>query len=455
VKRLLVALALLTAGFPVSSGAAAPSAYDHLRAILARSPAPQYRRAGSPGMVSVASYAAGRFAKAGYRVVRFDFPFKRYAIDYTSTHRPMLRRDDGARFKTESGFDLNRITPAAGVTCVVKKAADVGPGDCGLIPFGNASPEWKNSPFVSVGDQLDQIVAANGAGAIVQGDVRRDLVFALRVRRALPTVVSVANASELLGRRVTLRAMGSYVDAVGHDVVAVRRPPAGSTEYAMVLGHGDAWFQGGADNGGGAAAVIRVAELVAASKPGIGVIAVITDAEEVGLIGADRLAQALDDGLAVGDGKPPIHTADIKAVVNLDASSARASDVQDTATGIARRDLPLFSWRAMVYSESPITAPFLARFAAHQVLGAPAPSFVWKPIAAGAIDSRHRSDVAPFEERGIPFVWPVAGYPEYHTDGDTLAAVDADDLENIALASAELIGDIAAIPLPRVPAQFR
>jgi hypothetical protein len=109
----------------------------------------------------------------------------------------------------------------------------------------------------------------------------------------------------------------------------------------------------------------------------------------------------------------------------------------------------------MVSSESPLAAPFLARFAAHQVLGLPAPSYVWKPVAAGVLDGRHRSDVAPFEERGIPFVWPVAGYPEYHTDGDTLAAVDPDDLENIALASADLIGDIATIPLPRVPAALR
>jgi Zn-dependent M28 family amino/carboxypeptidase len=289
----------------------------------------------------------------------------------------------------------------------------------------------------------------------VQGDVRRDLVFALRVRRSIPTVISVANSNELLGRGITLRAMGEYVDAVGHDVVAVRRPPAGSDDYVMLLAHGDGWFQAGADNGGGAAAVLRTAELLAESQPGIGVIAVVTDAEEVGLIGADRLAQALDGGLAVGDGGPSITTANIKAVVNLDASSARASDVQDTAVGLARLDLPLFSWRAMVSSEGPIAAPFLARFAAHRVLGAPVPAAVWKPIAAGALESRHRSDVAPFEERGIPFVWPVAGYPEYHTDGDTLAAVDADDLENIALAAAELVGDIAFLPMPRVPKPLR
>jgi hypothetical protein len=43
-------------------------------------------------------------------------------------------------------------------------------------------------------------------------------------------------------------------------------------------------------------------------------------------------------------------------------------------------------------------------------------------------------------------VWPVAGYPEYHTDADTLAAVDAADLEAIAAASADLVGRLVSVP---------
>jgi peptidase M28-like protein len=454
-KRLLAALSLLLAAVPVD-GMTAPRSpsYDHLRAILNLSAAPDYRRAGSPGMAAVADYAAGRFQAAGYRVVRLDFPFRRYAIDYSAGHSPLLQRSDGLTFKTESGFDLDQTTPASGVTCVVKRPASVKPGDCGFVPFGKASPEWKNI-FVDT-SLLDQIVAAHGAGAIVQGDVARDLVFAMRIRRKLPTVIAVAHPEELLGKRVTLRAMGSYVSSTGHDVVAVQRPPAGSNHYVMLLAHGDGWFQAGADNGSGAAAVLRAAELLAESQPGIGVIAAITDAEEVGLIGADRLAQAIDGGLAVGDGGPPIVTKNIKAVVNLDASSARASEIQNSVRGIARTDLPLFSWRAMVSSESPLlTAAFIARFASHRVLGLPVPAAVWKPVSGGSLTSRHRSDVAPFEERGIPFVWPVVGYPEYHTDGDTLAAVDPQDLERVARSAAELVGDIALLPLGRVPGPLR
>ena len=451
-------LAIACAVSVVSPGRASPTttAYDHLRAIVARSVAPEYRRAGSPGMARVAAYAAGRFAAAHYRVVRFDFPFRRYVVDYARKHAPgIVRLPDFTTFKAESAFDLDRTTPQTGISCVVKKVADVGPGDCGFIPFGNASPEWKNSPFVDYPTQLDQIIAAHGAAAIVQGDTKRNLVFALRARRPLPTLVVVAHPDELIGRTVRLRAMGRYVTAIGHDTVAIRRPPPGSSSYVMLLAHGDGWFQASADNGSGAAAVLRAAELLAAAPPNAGVIAAVTDAEEIGLIGADRLAAAFEKGFVVGDGGPKIHSADINAIVNLDACSARASDVQGAVFGVARQDAPVFSWRAMVSSESPITGPFLARFAARRVFGAPVSAAVFKPVAAASLSGRQRTDVAPFEERGIPFVWPVAGYPEYHTDGDTLAAVDPVDLENVAEAAAELAGDLGMIALPRVPEPLR
>jgi hypothetical protein len=450
-----VALVVLGLIATPGRGATEPTAFDHLRQIVARSPAPEYRRAGSPGMVAVANYAAERFANAGYRVVRQDFVFKRWVIDYAAGHEPLLRRSDGISFKVESAFDLDRTTTAFGVTCKVKTAANVKPGDCGFIPFADASPEWKNAPFVSAGAQLDDIVAAGGAGAIVQGDVARDIVFALRARRALPVVVAVAGEKEVVGRTVRLRAMGRYATGFGQNVVAIRRPPGKSNRYVMLLAHGDGWFQAAADNGGGAAAVIRAAELLARTNPAAGIIAAITDGEELGLIGADRLAERFDAGFSVGDGGPLIRTGDINAIVNLDASSARASDVQDTAEGLARRDAPLFSWRAMVFSEGPIAGPFLARFAAHQVLGAPVPAAVFKPVGSGSLEGRQRTDVGPFEERGIPFAWPVAGYPEYHTTGDDLHAVDPADLENVARAAAELVGDLAGIALPRVPEPLR
>jgi hypothetical protein len=432
--------------------AAEPSAFDHLRAVVERSPAPEYRRAGTPGMAAVADYASQRLSGAGYAVVRQDFGFTRYAIDYSAGHGPMLERVvDGYDLKVESAFNLQKTTTPAGITCIVRPVADVGPGDCGFIPFRSASPEWKNAPFVDVAGRLDQIIAAGGAAAIVQGDDRRHLVFALSARRPLPTVVAAADEASILGHAVRLRAMGAPAPATGRNVIGVRRPPDGVSEYVVLLAHADGWFQAAADNGSGAAAILRAAELLGAAQPDIGILVGLMDAEEVGLVGAERFVQALDAGLAVGDGGPPVRTADVKAVINLDAATARASDVQNMIRAtVARTDAPVFQWRAMIFSEEPVLqAAFLARFAANGVLGLPIPSSVFAPVGAG--DGKLRSDVQHFAATGIPFVWPVSGYPEYHTDGDTLATVYADDLEALASATAALAADIAILPIGRVP----
>ena len=458
--RIGLSLLLLASTFaPVASPAAETTAFDHLRAIVDRSPSPEYRRAGSPGMVAVADYAAAKLTAAGYRVVRQDFAFTRYGIDYAAGHEPLLQRVvDGYRFKAESAFNLEKTTGSAGITCAVRRVADVRPGDCGFIPFRAASPEWKNSPFVTVGGQLDAVVAAGGAGAVVQGDTSRYLVFAQSARRPLPAVVAAADEESIVGQVVRMRAMGGFAPAVGRNVIGVLRPPAGSTQYAVLLAHADGWFQAAADNGSGAAAVLRAAELLAQARPGIGIVAALMDAEEVGLIGAERFAQALASaaGMAVGDGGAPIRLDDVKAVINLDASSARASDTQGVVRGASLPDAPVFQWRAMIYSEEPLLeSAFLARFAAHGVLGLPIPSSVFAPVGAGELEGRLRSDVHHFAAVGIPFAWPVSGYPEYHTDGDTLATVYPDDVEAIALATAELAGDIALLPIGRVAEPLR
>ena len=143
--------------------------------------------------------------------------------------------------------------------------------------------------------------------------------------------------------------------------------------------------------------------------------------------------------------------ADLKAVVNLDASSARASDVQDHIKPVAGQDAPLYSWRAMVYSEEPTLASlFISTFAAHQVLGLPVPS-----RGAVAAFGSWRTDAQWFHQAGVPVAWPVAGYPEYHTDGDLPSAMDKADLEAVADAADDLVGKLATAPIGPVPQQFR
>ncbi|MDQ1373431.1 MAG: Peptidase family [Actinomycetota bacterium] len=447
-RRVVLGVVLAaTALVPASAGPASapPGAVAHLEAILDRSPAPEYRRAGSAGMAAVADYEAGVLTGAGYQVVRQDFDLgsARYGVDYAAGHEPLLERvADGHRFKVDSAFNLTRQTPPEGIECTVRAIADVRPGDCGFVPFATASPEWKNTS-ANLSGAAKQIVDQGGAGAVVQGDVPRNAVMAVSVRQALPSVVAVAAPEDLIGQRVRLRAMrDTAASTAGHNVIGVRPGPPGSP-YVLLLAHADGWYQAAADNGGGAAAVLRAAELLAARQPGIGVVAALMDGEEIGLIGSKRLADTLKapGGLALPGGGS-LKMGDLAAAINLDASSARASDAQEPVHQRAGVDVPLFSWRAMVYSvHATLPSLFLATFAQHGVLGLPLTS-----QAAIAVNGSWRTDAGAFHDAGVPVVWPVAGYPEYHTDADTLAVVDPADLEAIAEASADLVGRLVGVP---------
>ena len=419
-----------------------PTAIDLLRAIEARSPAPQYRRFGSPGVASVAGYAASQLSRDGYVVRRFDVPSTRYAPDYSPGHQPLLvRQRDGHQFKVESAFGAPSSTGPAGLTCTVRMTSAVQPGDCGLVPFAQASPDFRNLTY-GPGSVLDQIKSRGGVGAVVEGDASRRLVLALRTAVALPTIIAVANDQQVIGERVRLRVMGSSQPAVLHDVLAVRRPRTGS-RFVILTGHLDGWFQSATDNGSGSAAVLEAARLLRTRSPDTGIAVALFDGEEVGLLGSKALAGALSQpsGVGLGDCGPPLHLADIAADINLDASSARATDV---AGGRA----PVFSWRALVYSEEPVLASsFLSVFSAHRVAGLPINGRAATQLNGGMT----RTDARWFDAAGIPVAWPVVGYAEYHTDGDTLSVVDPADLEAVAEASADLAVRVASLPVGRVP----
>ena len=441
---MLVGTLLLPAGVALAAPHAGPTtAGDYLDRLVQLSPAPQYRRYGTPAMARVADWAAGRLASDGYHVIRDDeTTANRWAVDYTRGHAPRLT-SGGRVYKTESAFDIGQTGPA-GITCILKKIADVRKGDCGFVPFSEGSPEWKNVTYNAPAD-IATIVKQGGVGAVVQGDIQRNLVYALRPRTTIPVVVSVV-PDALVGKRVMLRAMGSSVPATAHNVVGVRRPPAGSSQYIALTAHLDGWFSAAADNGGGAAAVLRAADILAAEHPKAGIVVGLMDGEEYGLLGSQKLA-----GKLTTTGLDGIDMAHIKADVNLDASSARASDVQDHVKAVARKDAPIFSWRAMVFSEEPTLASlFISTFADHGVFGLPANS-----QAALKVEGGWRTDAQWFHQAGVPVAWPVAGYPEYHTDGDVPSAMDKTDLEAVAAAAADLATKVATAPIGRVPPQDR
>lgn len=423
---------------------AEPTAYQHLEAIVGLSPAPEYRRFGSPGMAHVADYVAGVLTDAGYAVSQREVAANRWQVEYAPGHEPMLEiLATGALPATESAFSLGATTTAQGVTCVVRAIEDVQPGDCGWVPFEVASPEWNNVTADPSGAVAD-IATRGGVAAVIEGDTSRDALLALQIRQSLPAVVVNATEAEVVGQQVRVRAMGAPAPATTHDVVAMRPPADPSRGYVVLLGHLDGWFAAAADNGSGSAAILRAARLLADQPPsGAGVLVVLVDGEEVGMHGSRAVAADLgsEAGLVVDPHGPALHWADLEAVLNLDAPTARPSDVQEPIAGGPTAEPPVFQWRAFVLSGSvALMDQFVVAFAAHGVLGLPIKAGVAEHLNGGM----NRTDARWFRAARIPVFWPVTGYPEYHTSADTLAAVDPVDLEALAEGSADALRAVGA-----------
>jgi hypothetical protein len=410
----------------------------HLAAIVARSEPPTYRRFGSPGMAAAADDAAGALEAAGYAVLRHDTPSSVWDVDYTPGHEPTLVRSaDGHSFVTESAFQLTATTPPEGITCTVRRFDQVGPGECGFVPYALLSPEWTNF-FGDLGGSLRTIHDRGGVGAILQGDMEHQALIALKASQPIPAVVALVEPPEVEGQEVMLRAMGADRPATLHNVIAVRPPADPGLGYVLLQGHLDGWFTAAADNGAGAAAVLATAERLAGDTAGRGLLVALYDGEEWGLRGSKALATELarPEGLRVGPCGPVVRLHDVVGIVNLDAPSAIASDAFGDLNDLLGQPVPLVSYRVLVFSEEPTVAALLtATSFANGVLGLPIPVAVADPINGGV----ERTDVKWFHDAGIPAAWTVVGYPEYHTTADTLAAVDPADLERVTAAAVDLV----------------
>ncbi len=432
-----------------AGGAAAGDPNVHLQRILELTTPPEHRRFGSPGMAAAADYAAGVLGEAGLSVLRHDVPSRRWFADYTSGHAPALQRvADGHEFATEAAFAIQATTGAEGLTCTVRAVAEVTPGDCGFVPFRMVSPEWHNV-LADVPGQVAQIRARGGIGAILQGDPRDGALIAVRVPQPIPTVVALADPSAVLGQRVRLRVMGAEAPATLHNVVAVRPPADPARGYILLQGHLDGWFAAAADNGSGAAAVLAAAERLAGDRGGRGLIVALYDGEEWGLLGSRALAHDLarPEGLAIEACGPVVHLHDIVAVANFDASSAIASDVLGVVRDVSGVLVPLVSYRVLVSSEEPTVAALLAStMTTAGVLGLPVTAGLANVLNSGM----QRSDGRMFHEAGIPVAWPVAGYPEYHTEADVTEAVDPTDLANVATGAVALVRAMGAAEIGRI-----
>lgn len=450
-------------------------ASGHLEEIIARSPAPEYRRYGSQGVAKTAHYLRDGLRAAGYRTLQVGTALPRWVIHHSPSLAPALEILDGpgrvgavesglARgYSATSPVDLS--TGPAGITCTVVPiddlTADNAPQSCALVPFEQGSPEWNNVTAPSQSGLIDTAADLGARGVIFQGDAERDMIYIAQVRRSIPVISAAVETDDIVGHEVRLRVNGAWdTEATMKNVVGVLPAPPGGG-YVLLTAHIDSWFQGAVDNGAGTAATMDAAEALAAraDELDVGVLVLFADAEEIGLLGsevvADELAGRTDlvagPGLTIGG--TSVTMDDLVANVNLDAPSGKPSDVHghDHENPVSQHGIPVFSWRALVFSDpypavddptpygdSLLAGTTFARiFAEHGVFGLPVPSTPWKEVSGG-----WRTDAQHFHEHGVPVVWPVTGYPEYHTNldvydpsGAQYSTVDPVDLQNVADAT--------------------
>ena len=219
------------------------------------------RSAGSPGDAATADYVERRLRAAGYRVSRQRFPVP----VYRETSPPRLRVDGRAvrpirTLQFSPGGTASGRVRAAGLGCADDDFDALQEGDIALIERGTC--------FFR--DKAVNAERAGAAAALIVDQEREPVAASLqRPGLGIPVLALGAEAGEgLEGREATV-----IVDAVSGRretaSVIAESGPADAPRVVMAGGHLDSVPAGPGlnDNGSGVAALLSVAERLAAPRP--------------------------------------------------------------------------------------------------------------------------------------------------------------------------------------------
>lgn len=172
-------------------------------------------------------------------------------------------------------------------------------------------------------------------------------------------------------------------------------PGTESSKIILLMAHydhlgkkGDKIYNGADDNASGTAALLNMAAYFMENRPLHSILFAVTDAEEMGLVGAKALLQDF-----------PFPLKQIKLVVNMDMISRSENN---TLYAVGTRFYPQFTpYLEKVGKRSPIQL----------VLG--------NDGEKGQLDWTNASDHGPFHKKGIPFIYfGVDDHEDYHQPSD-------------------------------------
>ena len=426
-KRALLVL-LVSCGGSGGETIPPPTDQNELLATLEVLAAMGEKAAGTPAGAQAAEYIADRFRTIGLTDVHFEeFAFPKWTL----VSKTMTITIDGVAMTP--GFDVfeasgggsiaNAEIVDAGTATTSELATRDVSGKVALVvrdPSFHRSAQFQNVTAAGAVAMLYLSIAPKNLRQV--GSVR----FGWEDRGTIPALTVGADDGKTIKDAVVA---GKSVRAT-IDVAITSAPGTGKNVVGKIVGekpeiivcgaHFDTWFAGSADNGGGVAELLAVANRrKIRGKPKYTLVFVAFDGEEIGLYGGYDFLRKHD----------VIANEPILAVINFESPSAHDADIA-----------------GLVHSNQPKIDEALQKAHLRQLYAIYAGLEVVAQLFGGIIPT----DIQGIYRGGIPTVTTAMTNPYYHTAEDTPDKVDLQLLAESTDAFDEAISNLMKL----TPADF-
>jgi predicted secreted protein len=423
-----VIAAALTTLAVLAPAARAGTATDAMKACAGLGP----KHPGSAANRRMGNALADRFRAAGLQT-----RFERFHLPVWEPGPTSARIADGPGAGEPLPIETFAYSGTGQIEAPVVDLGSGGPADYdgldvkGKIVLVNRSETYHRSVQIEQaqdhGAAAMLLVSASPDNLVQTGAVR----WAMRPQAEIPAVTTgSADGAKLRAHMeqgpVTLRviAQGARVDAVGRNVVGIRRGSTYPDRYVIVAGHYDSWYAGAFDN---CTAVGSLSALIAPEEnpaPAYTTIYAGWDAEEVGLVGSYSWIARHQDLIAktVLD----VNLEETASATFVDGEASQLPSVQLAATSSSPVLVGLLAGSAAATAFTPVVVPI----------------FGLRNASGGIIPT----DLEGFYGQGVQGFTTAGTSPYYHTTADTADKVNPNDLERVSEFLAEVVRNTQLVP---------
>ena len=426
--RRLVALVLAACAMSAaaSSSASAATAGEE----MARCAAFGEKHPGSAADAAAAQWIEGRFRGAGLETSVEQFHLPAYVVHDVA----IAVVGQGARPVPGETFAYG------GTGTVEADVVDVGTGRssdyAGKDAKGKIVMVDRNEAFHRT-SQLNEVLAHGGVAMLYVSGSPNNLIqtgtvrFAQATPAPIPTVTVGADEGKALrsqlgggGLRMRIRVDATREDAVGRNVIGVRRGTTYPDRIVVVGGHYDSWHGGAVDNCSGIGSMLSIIDATKTLNPAYTIVFGAWDAEEIGLVGSYDWVMRHQDLVP-----------NVVVDENLEMTSAA------TYVGQSRLD---YSAINLLFGTTSPALNAVAYEAAARNAFAPAPTTAAgvRSISGGIIPT----DLQPFYAQGVQGFSTFSSTPYYHTVKDDADKIDPASHERVSAVLRDALVDLQNVP---------